>query len=90
DSVNYSCAYDTLFTVLLNIWKSDRTKWHTLFCTYGTGMSLLSNELEMATVGRQTLEQARNVVRSYLRGLSPANFPYGPNTTSIDKLAEAL
>ncbi|KAJ7882959.1 hypothetical protein B0H14DRAFT_2339749 [Mycena olivaceomarginata] len=74
DSVNYSCAYDTLFTVLLNIWKSDRTKWHTLFCTYGTGMSLLSNELEMATVGQQTLEQARNVVRSYLHGFSPANF----------------
>jgi hypothetical protein len=90
DRVNYSCAYDALFTVLLNIWKSDRTKWDTSFCTYGTGMSLFSNELELATVGQQTLEQARNVVRSYLHGLSPANFPYGSNTTSIDKLAEAL
>ncbi|KAJ6447380.1 hypothetical protein C8R47DRAFT_999814 [Mycena vitilis] len=90
DSVDHSCGYDSLFTVLLNIWKDEPVRRHTEFSEHGQGMSMLSQQFDLALSGRQSLERSRNHVRAYLHGLNPAYFPYGPRTTSIDKIAEYL
>ena len=31
DGDNYSCAYDALFAILFNIWKSNPKKWKKIF-----------------------------------------------------------
>ncbi|KAJ6458941.1 hypothetical protein C8R47DRAFT_143660 [Mycena vitilis] len=35
DSVNYSCGYDAMFTVLGNLWAEDTARWSTCFGSFG-------------------------------------------------------
>ncbi|KAJ7602189.1 hypothetical protein DFH06DRAFT_1153058 [Mycena polygramma] len=51
-------------------------------------MAILATQLRLALDNSQSLEHSRNTVRRHLNTLRPEYFPYGPNTTSMDKLAE--
>ncbi|KAJ6457543.1 hypothetical protein C8R47DRAFT_995628, partial [Mycena vitilis] len=90
DSVNYSCAYDATFTVLLNIWLDDPILRGVEFSAIGEAMVLLSSQFRLASIGHQVLERSRNTVRAYLHNLKPDCFPYGPNGTSVDRLCELM
>ncbi|KAJ7854010.1 hypothetical protein B0H13DRAFT_1642583 [Mycena leptocephala] len=90
DDVNYSCAYDALFTLLINVWTSDPERWHAEFATTSASMSILSNGIKAVISGSQSLERTRNQVRRYLHTNAPDDFPYGPNSTSVDKLGNAM
>ncbi|KAJ6464204.1 hypothetical protein C8R47DRAFT_1079752 [Mycena vitilis] len=90
DSTHHSCGYDAMFTVLLNVWLDDPRKWQGAFEGVGPCMAMLATELRLASANSQTLEHSRNTVRRHLNTLRPEYFPYGPNTTSIDKLAEYM
>jgi hypothetical protein len=93
DSINYSCSYDSLFTILVNVWTSDRNRWHNVFPAVSTPLGKFSDELALALDGHQMLEHSRDTMRAYLHGRSnfAANdFPYGHRSTSIDRLANGL
>ncbi|KAJ7915338.1 hypothetical protein B0H13DRAFT_1610580 [Mycena leptocephala] len=90
DNENWSCAYDSLFTILLNLWMTDTVKWRAEYSRIGTSMSHLSNQFYLAVSNNQSLESSRDNIRAYLHGKAPGDFPYGLCTTSIDKLASAM
>ncbi|KAJ6522022.1 hypothetical protein B0H19DRAFT_1348746, partial [Mycena capillaripes] len=84
NSVNYSCAYDATFTILSNVWLEDVNKWTTYFA-YRCWLLLQS-----AVEGRISLEDARNSGRRSMNRARPEYFPYGPNMSSIDRVAEVI
>ncbi|KAJ7725444.1 hypothetical protein B0H16DRAFT_1471827 [Mycena metata] len=87
---DHSCGYDTTFTILSNLWSEDPNKWSAEFAYLGPMMGELAAALRSVVNGGKSLEQARNTVRRSMHMVKPKYFPYGPNTTSIDRIAEVL
>ncbi|KAJ7662638.1 hypothetical protein DFH06DRAFT_987244 [Mycena polygramma] len=90
DSVDHSCGYDAMFGILANLWAESPELWSANFATVSALMKLLTDQLWLVVNGRITLEEGRNVVRRRMHAERPEFFPYGPNTTSIDRIARAL
>jgi PIF1-like helicase len=88
DSVHYSCAYDTLFTILFSIWISDSDKWSNIFINTNTILSVLSDGFEKFISQIQLLEQARDTARQILHTTNTFLFPAGPTGMNITDLAE--
>jgi|HubBroStandDraft_4_1064222.scaffolds.fasta_scaffold23305_3 hypothetical protein len=65
DGKNFSCAYDSLFTVLHNIWSSNPNAWSTFFQGANQYLSALSNGFNMHLHERMSLEGARDDVLNY-------------------------
>ncbi|KAJ7032224.1 hypothetical protein C8F04DRAFT_1185277 [Mycena alexandri] len=82
--------YDATFTILSNVWAEDPNKWAEYFNHLSPLMGELATALQTVVEGSTSLEQARNRVRRLMNTTRPAYFPYGPNTTSIDRIAETL
>ncbi len=78
DSQNYSCAYDSLFTILWNMWKEDR---HIIASQdadmQNTNFSSLIQGYSSHETGNITLEDARNTVRYKLHHQNSQSFPVG-------------
>jgi len=66
DGQDYSCAYDSLFTILYHIWNSDTDKWNEFFDNTNKSLFILQNGFEMFNNGEITIEEARVNVRYYL------------------------
>ncbi|KAJ7086963.1 hypothetical protein C8R44DRAFT_650392, partial [Mycena epipterygia] len=90
DSRDHSCGYDSTFTILANMWAEDSARWHNVFSNSTPLLRMLSEELLLAVSGDRSLEQCRDAVRSRLHAVGPDLFPYGPNPTSIDRIAMAM
>ncbi|THU79852.1 hypothetical protein K435DRAFT_696901, partial [Dendrothele bispora CBS 962.96] len=90
DPHNWSCPYDTLLTLVYNLWQEDIAKWSPIL----RSLTPLSNELidhfVLFTQQLQTLEQARDIIRRHLYMLDPGSFPYGQMGGHIDLLAHHL
>ncbi|KAJ7826389.1 hypothetical protein B0H14DRAFT_2595859 [Mycena olivaceomarginata] len=56
----------------------------------GPLMRELNEELQRSWAGLQSLENTRDVIRALMHSKNCAYFPYGPNMTSIDRIAEIL
>jgi len=89
DSVNYSCAYDALFTVLYNLWKTDTLLW-TEKLYYTPHMKNLCERFGGVLDGRITFETARDEIRAELRSISATRFPTGSDNTIIDHIVSEL
>ena len=87
DEDNYSCAYDSIFTILCNIWIQDTKKWTKLFCWLSKPLEKLAYNYREVLRGKKTLEGARNNVRRMLYESDSKNFPYGKTGTNIFELA---
>lgn len=88
DAENYSCAYDSVFTVLWNLWIEDADKWTDIF-NYTSGcLWHLANQFAAVREGQQSLETARDKVRIFLHALDGNAFPYGREWSSLDMLAD--
>ena len=62
-----SCAYDSLFTILFNIWQRDHQRWNFVFSQLGNEFcTLLSQEFERYRKKETHLEAGRDVVRREL------------------------
>ncbi len=78
DSQNYSCAYDSLFTILWNMWKEDP---HIIASQdadmQNTNFTSLIQGYSSHERGNITLEDARNTVRYKLHHQNSQSFPVG-------------
>ncbi|KAF8896912.1 hypothetical protein CPB84DRAFT_1681957 [Gymnopilus junonius] len=90
DPVNYSCAYDSVFTVLYNIWLSAPDDWSCRFDDISPYMSKLANELKKSIENQQMIENARDAMRVQFQQNIPDHFPTGHCYTSINYLCEYL
>jgi len=90
DSENYSCAYDSVMTILLSVWSEDPTKWKMRFKDMNRIMNVLASGFYKADSGLLSLEAARNKVRHLLHQRDPTLFPYGQLGTSVSEMAQSL
>ncbi|KAJ7204254.1 hypothetical protein C8J57DRAFT_982211, partial [Mycena rebaudengoi] len=78
DSSNYSCAYDSVFCILFNIWMDDRVVRSAQLGPLSSELATLVNGFSDVLSGTISLEQARDVVRCMLHERQRASFPTGP------------
>jgi hypothetical protein len=90
DGQNYSCAYDSVMTILLSVWSQDPTQWKRQFKDMNRTMNALASGFYQAKEGQRTLETARNKVRCLLHQRDPELFPYGHTGTPVSEMAEKL
>jgi hypothetical protein len=90
DEVNYSCAYDALFTVLFFIWTENPTKWKQRFNKTNRTLKLLAAGFHKKQDGEGTLETARDKVRHILHQRDSATFPNGETGICIQELIHHL
>ncbi|KAJ6585941.1 hypothetical protein B0H19DRAFT_926818 [Mycena capillaripes] len=81
DGVNWSCAYDSLFTILISLWQEDNAQWTLLFNNLHPLLGLWANAMAAYIMYP---EIPRNQVRSILTLQDPYKFPMGPVGISLD------
>lgn len=81
DSVNWSCAYDAVLSVLINAVLSSRSSevWK---IAYSVPMTTLLSYTREATSHSLNWLQIRTDIRSHLHSVAPSLFPYGPSYAS--------
>jgi hypothetical protein len=86
NAVNYSCAYDSWFTILRSVWASNQAYWTNSFALQSGVLSALAQGFSQHYAGNCTLENARDRVRSLLHGIDPETFRMGPSFISLFEL----
>ncbi|KAF8973570.1 hypothetical protein BDZ97DRAFT_1648442 [Flammula alnicola] len=90
DAENYSCAYDSIFTVLYNVWMRDTRLWRRRLGDISNNLDMLCEGFEQALNSESTLELARNRVRERIRRTNPDIFPVGTRSTAISHIVESI
>ncbi|KLO04883.1 hypothetical protein SCHPADRAFT_840068 [Schizopora paradoxa] len=91
DSENYSCAYDSLFTLMWNIWKAEKDKtMDQRQMMNNAAFNTLINGFELHSHGELSLEGARDDVRTLLSQRNIQEFPLGAHGVDIKDLIHAL
>jgi len=86
DENDYSCAYDSLLTVLRHIWVEDQSK-HRAYFEDGTPWLRLLHSLFVSLLNNScTFESLRDRLRALLNRDKPLTYLYGKNYTDIDEL----
>ncbi|KAF7977175.1 hypothetical protein HWV62_4615 [Athelia sp. TMB] len=62
DSVNWSCCYDAMFSVLYNVWASNPRQWTTVFRSWNPTLRELSGQFRKYTSGQIDMTTARDRV----------------------------
>ena len=82
DSQNYSCSYDSVFTILGDIWVYNPTRWTHKFNLMSSYAKKLRSGFQKVGLKQINLEDARNSVWHLLHHRNPVTFPYG--TLGVD------
>jgi hypothetical protein len=90
DELNYSCAYDALFTILYDIWIYKPLKWSKSFESISPHMRTLSDGYKDVTRGKSSLVIVRDNIRNYLYEADNMAFPRGKVGTSVIDLATKM
>ncbi|KAF7977064.1 hypothetical protein HWV62_4852 [Athelia sp. TMB] len=90
DSENWSCAYDSLMSVLYDIWSDKPKNWTTIFRGMNANMKMLSTGFRQFSKEEIYFETARDRVRAELNASDPQSFPYGKAGTAIHVLVDCL
>ncbi|KDR64837.1 hypothetical protein GALMADRAFT_22667, partial [Galerina marginata CBS 339.88] len=90
DSVNYSCSYDSLFTILFNLWSQNKKQWTKELSQYGEFTQTLVKGYKNVQTGSQTLSAVRDLVRHELKTSQPDKFPIGHTGTDIRDLLQSM
>ncbi|KAL1711988.1 hypothetical protein EV715DRAFT_214510 [Schizophyllum commune] len=88
DSENWSCPYDSLFTVLHCIWSHDPAKWTPIFAGCSEfARDLASKWSEYREGGSISWKDTRDTVRRKVHDKDPALFPNGQRPAPVARLA---
>jgi len=90
DNVNFSCAYDALFSVLLEMWSSNSNEWSTFFKSVNKYMVMLADGFQMHAHERISLEAVRDGIRAHLNNMDSEMFPMGAVGTRVADLAHMM
>ncbi|KAK7026925.1 hypothetical protein R3P38DRAFT_2527174 [Favolaschia claudopus] len=90
DAENYSCAYDSIFTVLFGIWNDNGPRWSDRFGNISSPMKDLACAFERVATGTESLEGARDLIRAKLHALDNNRFPNGRVYTYLGNPLSAL
>jgi hypothetical protein len=91
DQHDYSCAYDSFFGILYNIWVMDPHNWSEEFDNINQDhLGVLSEGFKLVLEGHATLENIRDSVRVQLHGLNSTKFPMGQRGASVGDLASTM
>ena len=86
DETDYSCAYDSLFTVLHHIWNEGQAKHRAYFENGTQWIQMLNSNFTSLLNQNCTFESIRDFIRSKLNHEKPSQYCYGKNYTDIDGL----
>jgi len=91
DRVNYSCAYDALFSILYYVWITNPHKWNRLFKSLNPRSAVLANTFQKVFSKTASIEQGRDQARTVLHALDPNTFSWGrTGTTLVELLCQTL
>jgi hypothetical protein len=90
DSKDYSCAYDSLFTVLYNIWTDAPRLWSGRFKSLTESLTMLCEGFHHVQNEIITIETARDTVRLLLNRLDEKEYPMGTTFTCIATLTNKM
>ncbi|KAJ7104807.1 hypothetical protein C8R44DRAFT_639722, partial [Mycena epipterygia] len=90
DSQDYSCGYDTFFTILGNLCMKNPAAWSARFCELSPILTAFAANMMSVHSRRLAFESARNTARWALHVGDPIAFPYGYNPTMIDRIAHKV
>ena len=87
---NNSCAYDSVFTLLLHIWKEVSPAWQDgLVPIENNNLRRLFSGFNLAEEGSTSIERARDDVRRLLHDQDPTDMSFG-RYTSVDRVLESI
>ncbi|KAL1750607.1 hypothetical protein FB107DRAFT_223566 [Schizophyllum commune] len=91
DSVNWSCPYDSLFTVLHCVWSHNSARWTPVFSSFSvSAKELASKWSDYMDQGNISWKDTRDAVRRTIHDKDPALFPYGQRPAPVTKLASEV
>lgn len=90
DSLNWSCAYDSVLTILRSVWTNRTGLYEGYVSKRSTYAQLLGVMFRAVYGGRLTLNECRKVLREKLWATNSVNFPRGRRGTDIFSLSQTL
>ncbi|KAF8133024.1 hypothetical protein EV363DRAFT_1162963, partial [Boletus edulis] len=87
---NWSCAYDSLFTLLFAIWIEKPRYWNKAFQSHSIYLQQLVKGFQDIRVGRFDFEHVRNEVHNVIHTNNPNSFPLGHNFASVNDLLRTM
>ena len=86
DSENYSCAYDSFFTVLYHIWVKEQLKHKAYFESGTHWIRILHSNFALLYNKTFKFEYMQDHLRAMLHQAKPLDYRYGKEYTDIDNL----
>ena len=86
DRINYSCAYDSLFTVFYHLWSEGELNHRAYFKNRTNHLQTLHSEFNLLYSKQCTFESVQDHLRNILNKHKPLSYQFGKNYTDIDKL----
>ncbi|KAH7905818.1 hypothetical protein BJ138DRAFT_975675, partial [Hygrophoropsis aurantiaca] len=90
DSVNYSCAYDSLFTILFQIWLENPHRWNNHMKHFTHFLTQLVKGFQQVHQNKTSIEMVRDDVKRKLHEYSNIRYPTGPVGASVSDLAHTV
>lgn len=89
DERNYSCAYDSIIPILLQIWRDNPNVWGKRLSIYNE-LSSLPKDFEDVEKGRMDLKEVRGKIKGALNSKNPVRFPEGMRLVDIHQVLREL
>ncbi|TRM55926.1 hypothetical protein BD626DRAFT_415211 [Schizophyllum amplum] len=87
DEKDWSCPYDSLFTILRAVWVGDPSRWTPYFRNVSPVAAELASNWAAHLQGSMAWTETRDAARRHLHEQNPAAFPMGPKPASVSDLA---
>lgn len=87
---DWSCAYDSLFTLLFGIWLEHPKYWNRIFKGQSLYMHKLVKGFQDIRIHRLSFENVHDSIRQHLHMNNPTMFSLGPNFASVNDLLHAM
>ena len=90
DSENFSCGYDSFFTIIYNIWRDNMTCISQDLSGYSDLMNILCKKFEKVNQKVLTFEDAHDHIRMFLHRSNAQIFPMGKKGMMVSSLIQKL